>query len=63
MPKPLNLLLSLLITGQNIEYYHGTFKISDVRSSSNSGQNSTYQLQDLREMSENLVSQIKFFLS
>lgn len=61
MPKPLNLLLSLFITGQNIEYYHGTFKISDMQINSNSGQNSTYQLEDLREMSENLVSQIKFF--
>ena len=45
-----------------MEYYHGTFKISDLQVKSNSGQNTPYQLKDLREMSETLVSQIKFFL-
>ncbi|EPY80987.1 hypothetical protein CB1_000769003 [Camelus ferus] len=39
---------------QKVEYYHGTFKISDLRVNSNSGQNSPYHLKDLREMSENL---------
>lgn len=45
-----------------MEYYHATFKISDLRVNSNSGQNNTYQLKDLREMSENLVSQMISFL-
>ncbi|XP_006916573.1 transmembrane protease serine 11A isoform X1 [Pteropus alecto] len=54
----IGLLIHFLLPGQNIEYYHGTFKISDVRINSNSGQNSTYQLEDLREMSENLVDEI-----
>ncbi|XP_062963509.1 transmembrane protease serine 11A-like [Cynocephalus volans] len=52
------LLAHFLIPGQKMEYYHGTFKISDVRINSNSGQNSTYQLKDLREISENLVDEI-----
>ena len=46
-----------------MEYYHGTFKILDVQINSDSGQNGKYQLKDLKEMSENLVSQIKLFLS
>ncbi|XP_008579101.1 PREDICTED: transmembrane protease serine 11A [Galeopterus variegatus] len=52
------LLAHFLIPGQKMEYYHGTFKISDVRINSNSGQNSTYQLKGLREISENLVDEI-----
>lgn len=45
-----------------MEYYHGTFKISDLQVNSHSEQNSTYQLKDLREMSENMVSQMISFL-
>ncbi|TKC34446.1 hypothetical protein EI555_012747 [Monodon monoceros] len=41
-----------------MEYYHGIFKISDLRVKSNSGQSSPYQLKDLQEMSENLVDDI-----
>ncbi|KAG3276538.1 transmembrane protease, serine 11A [Ictidomys tridecemlineatus] len=41
-----------------MEYYHGTFKISDLQVNSNSGQKSTYQLERLREMSEILVDEI-----
>lgn len=44
-----------------MEYYHATFKISDLRGNRNSGQNSPYQFMELREISENLVSQIKFY--
>ncbi|XP_072796939.1 transmembrane protease serine 11A isoform X2 [Vicugna pacos] len=54
----IGLLAHFLVTGQKVEYYHGTFKISDLRVNSNSGQNSPYQLKDLREMSENLVDEI-----
>ncbi|KAM5284403.1 transmembrane protease serine 11A [Hipposideros larvatus] len=54
----IGLLAHFLVSEQKIEYYHGTFKISDVQIHSNSGQNSTYQLKDLREMSENLVDEI-----
>ncbi|KAF6372648.1 transmembrane serine protease 11A [Rhinolophus ferrumequinum] len=54
----IGLLAHFLVSGQKMEYYHGTFKISDVQINSNSGQNSTYQLKDLREMSENLVDDI-----
>lgn len=54
----IGLLAHFLVSGQQMEYYHGTFKISDVQISSNSGQNSIYQLKDLREMSENLVDDI-----
>nr|XP_019603608.1 PREDICTED: transmembrane protease serine 11A isoform X2 [Rhinolophus sinicus] len=54
----IGLLAHFLVSGQQTEYYHGTFKISDVQINSNSGQNSIYQLKDLREMSENLVDDI-----
>nr|XP_030736555.1 transmembrane protease serine 11A isoform X7 [Globicephala melas] len=49
------LLAYFLVSGQKMEYYHGTFKISDLRVKSNSGQSSPYQLKDLQEMTENLV--------
>uniref|UniRef100_A0A8D2E0P5 Transmembrane protease serine n=1 Tax=Sciurus vulgaris TaxID=55149 RepID=A0A8D2E0P5_SCIVU len=52
------LLTHFLVSGEKMEYYHGTFKISDLQVNSNSGQKSTYQLKDLREMSENLVDEI-----
>nr|XP_025859276.1 transmembrane protease serine 11A [Vulpes vulpes] len=54
----IGLLAHLLVSGQKMEYYHGTFKISDLRINSHSEQNSTYQLKDLREMSENMVDEI-----
>ncbi|KAI5945797.1 Transmembrane protease serine 11A [Manis javanica] len=54
----LGLLAHLLVSGQKREYFHGTFKISDLQVSSNSGQNSMYQFKDLREMMENLVDEI-----
>nr|XP_030736550.1 transmembrane protease serine 11A isoform X3 [Globicephala melas] len=49
------LLAYFLVSGQKMEYYHGTFKISDLRVKSNSGQSSPYQLKDLQEMTENLL--------
>uniref|UniRef100_A0A8C9BDA0 Transmembrane protease serine n=1 Tax=Phocoena sinus TaxID=42100 RepID=A0A8C9BDA0_PHOSS len=52
------LLAYFLVSGQKMEYYHGIFKISDLRVKSNSGQSSPYQLKDLQEMSENLVDDI-----
>ncbi|XP_025743526.1 transmembrane protease serine 11A-like [Callorhinus ursinus] len=54
----IGVLTHLLVSGQKMEYYHSTFKISDLPVNRNSGQNSTYQLKDLREMSENLVDEI-----
>ncbi|XP_044081021.1 transmembrane protease serine 11A-like isoform X2 [Neovison vison] len=54
----IGVLAHVLVSGQKMEYYHATFKISDLRVNSNSGQNNTYQLKDLREMSENLVDEI-----
>ncbi|XP_068398285.1 transmembrane protease serine 11A [Eschrichtius robustus] len=52
------LLAHFLVSDQKMEYYHGTFKISDLRVKSNSGQSSPHQLKDLQEMSENLVDEI-----
>ncbi|XP_032190358.1 transmembrane protease serine 11A isoform X2 [Mustela erminea] len=54
----IGVLAHVLVSGQKMEYYHATFKISDLRVNSNSGQNNTYQLKDLREMSEKLVDEI-----
>ncbi|XP_012616422.2 transmembrane protease serine 11A isoform X3 [Microcebus murinus] len=54
----IGLLVHFLVPRPTMEYYHGTFKISDLRVNSDSGQSSTYQLKDLREMSENLVDEI-----
>ncbi|XP_057585886.1 transmembrane protease serine 11A isoform X2 [Hippopotamus amphibius kiboko] len=54
----IGLLTHFLVSGQKMEYYHSTFKISDLRINSNSGQSSPYQLKDLRAMSENLVDDI-----
>ncbi|ELV12173.1 Transmembrane protease serine 11A, partial [Tupaia chinensis] len=57
----IGLLVHFLVPRQKTEYYRGTFKISDLRVNSNSGQSSTYQFKDLKEMSEylNLIS-VKF---
>ncbi|XP_036707989.1 transmembrane protease serine 11A isoform X2 [Balaenoptera musculus] len=49
------LLAHFLVSDQKMEYYHGTFKISDLQVKSNSGQSSPHQLKDLQEMSENLL--------
>ncbi|XP_071470892.1 transmembrane protease serine 11A [Marmota flaviventris] len=54
----IGLLTHFLVSGEKMEYYHGTFKISDLQVNSNSGQKSTYQLERLREMSEILVDEI-----
>ncbi|XP_012500787.1 PREDICTED: transmembrane protease serine 11A [Propithecus coquereli] len=54
----IGLLAHFLVSRPTMAYYHGTFKISDLRVRNNSGQSSTYQLKDLREMSENLVDEI-----
>ncbi|XP_021566294.1 transmembrane protease serine 11A-like [Carlito syrichta] len=54
----IGLLAHFLVPGEKIEYYHGTFKISNLRTDSNSGQSNTHQLKDLREMSETLVDEI-----
>ncbi|XP_071074758.1 transmembrane protease serine 11A [Dasypus novemcinctus] len=50
----IGLLVHFLAPGQKIEYYHGTFKFSDLQVNGNSGQSSTY----LRAISENLVDEI-----
>nr|KAF6394056.1 transmembrane serine protease 11A [Pipistrellus kuhlii] len=52
------LLAHFLVSGQKTEYYHGSFKILDVRTNGNSGHNGVYQLKDLKEISENLVDEI-----
>nr|XP_060511851.1 transmembrane protease serine 11A-like [Panthera onca] len=54
----IGILAHLLVSGQKMEYYHGTFKISDLQVNRNSRQNNTYNLKDLKEMSENLVDEI-----
>lgn len=54
----IGLLVHFLVPRQKTEYYRGTFKISDLRVNSNSGQSSTYQFKDLKEMSEYLVDEI-----
>ncbi|XP_040823054.1 transmembrane protease serine 11A-like [Ochotona curzoniae] len=54
----IGLLVHFLVPGQNMEYYHGTFKMAHLQNSNNSGINKTYQLKDLREMSENMVDAI-----
>ncbi|XP_045690489.1 transmembrane protease serine 11A isoform X2 [Phyllostomus hastatus] len=51
----IGLLAHFLVPVQRTEYYHGTFKILDLRINSDSRQNGKYQLKDLKEMSENLV--------
>ncbi|XP_037385190.1 transmembrane protease serine 11A [Talpa occidentalis] len=54
----IGLLAHFLVSGQIMEYYHGTFKISSLQMNSNSRQNSKYHLMDLRERSESLVDEI-----
>ncbi|XP_053510985.1 transmembrane protease serine 11A isoform X3 [Artibeus jamaicensis] len=51
----IGLLAHFLVSGQRMEYYHGTFKILNLQINSDSGQTGKYQLKDLKEMSENLV--------
>ncbi|KAB0354413.1 hypothetical protein FD755_022951 [Muntiacus reevesi] len=57
----IGLLVHFLVSDKKMEYYHATFKISDLRVNRNSEPNSQYQFMELREISENLVSQIKFY--
>ena len=58
----MHFLLFIIIIGQKMEYYKGTFTISDIQVNSNSGQKSSNQLKDLQETNENLVSQTQFIL-
>uniref|UniRef100_H2QPJ7 Transmembrane protease serine n=1 Tax=Pan troglodytes TaxID=9598 RepID=H2QPJ7_PANTR len=54
----IGLLVHFLVFDQKKEYYHGSFKILDPQINNNFGQSNTYQLKDLRETTENLVSQV-----
>ncbi|XP_076993267.1 transmembrane protease serine 11A-like isoform X2 [Tamandua tetradactyla] len=51
-------LVHFLGSDHKMEYYHGTFRFSDLQVKSNSGQISTYQFKELQEMNENLVDEI-----
>ncbi|XP_073898193.1 transmembrane protease serine 11A isoform X2 [Castor canadensis] len=53
-----SLLVYFLVSGQKMEYYHGTFKISHPLDNNNSGQKNTYQFKELQEISEILVDEI-----
>lgn len=63
LSKPFSFLFFISITDQKMEYYHGSFKILDPQINNNFGQSNAYQLKDLQEATENLVSQVNFFLS
>ncbi|XP_078004415.1 transmembrane protease serine 11A isoform X1 [Phascolarctos cinereus] len=52
------LLVHFLVADQKLEYYHGTFKISDVQLNANTEQGYAYHYKDLREISEILVGQV-----
>ncbi|XP_021117943.1 transmembrane protease serine 11A isoform X2 [Heterocephalus glaber] len=54
----IGLLTLFSVSGDKMEYYHGTFTVSDLHIISNSGQKITCQIKDLQEMSENLVDEI-----
>ncbi|XP_068961435.1 transmembrane protease serine 11A isoform X2 [Petaurus breviceps papuanus] len=51
------LLVNFLVSDQKLEYYHGTFKISDAQLNANTEENYAYHYKDLREMSEILVDE------
>ncbi|XP_043828199.1 transmembrane protease serine 11A [Dromiciops gliroides] len=53
----IGLLIHFLVSDQKLEYYHGTFKISDVQLNANTEQGYAYNYKDLREMSEILVDE------
>ncbi|KAK7831846.1 hypothetical protein U0070_016476 [Myodes glareolus] len=55
----IGLLAHVLVSGQKMEYYQGTFTISDIHVISSSERKSSNQLKDLQEANEDLVSQIK----
>ncbi|KAM9742101.1 transmembrane protease serine 11A [Dama dama] len=57
----IGLLVHFLVSDEKMEYYHATFKISDLRVNRNSGPNSQYQFMELREISENLILPVLFF--
>ncbi|XP_063096623.1 transmembrane protease serine 11A [Cavia porcellus] len=50
--------VSFIDPGEKMEYYQGTLTISDLLTSSNSGQKITHQFKDLQKISENLVDEI-----
>ncbi|XP_005359492.1 transmembrane protease serine 11A [Microtus ochrogaster] len=54
----IGLLAHVLISGQKMEYYQGTFTISDIHVISSSEQKSSNQLKDLQEANEDLVDEI-----
>lgn len=54
----MDFLYFIIFTGQKMEYYQGTFTISDIHVISSSEGKSSNQLKDLKEANEDLVSQI-----
>ncbi|XP_044537654.1 transmembrane protease serine 11A [Gracilinanus agilis] len=53
----IGLLVHFLVFDQRLEYYHGTFKISDAQLNANAEQGYGYQYKNLRERSEILVDE------
>ncbi|XP_033614761.1 transmembrane protease serine 11A [Fukomys damarensis] len=58
MGVTIGLLAHFSVSGDKMEYYRGTFTISDLHINVNSGKKITYLFKDLQEMSENLVDEI-----
>ncbi|KFO20450.1 Transmembrane protease serine 11A [Fukomys damarensis] len=54
MGVTIGLLAHFSVSGDKMEYYRGTFTISDLHINVNSGKKITYLFKDLQEMSENL---------
>ncbi|GAB1289776.1 Transmembrane protease serine 11A [Apodemus speciosus] len=54
----IGLLAHIFVFGQKMEYYQGTFTISDSQVNSNSGWKSSNPLKDLQEINEDLVDEI-----
>ncbi|KAM4854978.1 transmembrane protease serine 11A [Thomomys bottae] len=52
------LLAHILISGQQMEYYYGIFKISQPQVHRNTGKRSSYQLKELQGTSEHLVDEM-----
>uniref|UniRef100_G3VQ43 Transmembrane protease serine n=1 Tax=Sarcophilus harrisii TaxID=9305 RepID=G3VQ43_SARHA len=53
----IGLLVHFLVSDKKLEYYHGTFKISNAQLKDNTEQGYAYHYKDLREMSELLVDE------
>ncbi|XP_074085430.1 transmembrane protease serine 11A isoform X2 [Macrotis lagotis] len=53
----IGLLVHFLVYDQKLDYYHGTFKISNAQLDGNTEQGYAYHYKDLREMSEILVDE------